>query len=263
MNFETFLVEFQKAKEAGRPFVVVTLVGHKGSVPQVLGARLIVNEAGYLSGTIGGGKLEKAAIDKSQSILTSNQTSLFQEWNLQNDLGMSCGGAVSLFFEVHQPKHKWQIVIFGAGHVAQELTRVLLRLNCEIRCIDARAEWLEKFPNSPKLNKVCVQNVPAYVDQLVAGDFVVIATMGHATDLPILEKILKSDLELPYLGVLGSEVKAGKLRTNILESGVSQMKVDSFFCPMGEEIGDNTPPEMAISIVAQLLRSKTQLNGQE
>ena len=256
MNFESFLIEFQKAKDSQKPFVVVTLVGHKGSVPQIMGARLIVSEAGYFSGTVGGGKLEKATIEKAKAYLNSNQSTFFHEWNLQTDLGMSCGGVVSLFFEVHHPRSKWHIVIFGAGHVSQELTRVLLRLNCRLTCVDSRGEWLEKLPSDPKLEKILQTHVPDYVGQLVSDDQVVIATMGHATDLPILQKILSSDIDLKYLGVLGSDLKAGKLRNNILEAGLSQKKTQSFYCPIGESIGDNTPAEMAISIVSQLLKAR-------
>lgn len=264
MNFETFLIDFQKAKESNKPFAVVTLVGHKGSVPQVLGARLIVDESGYIAGTVGGGKLENAAIEKAQEYLQKNEDqSHFQEWNLQTDIGMSCGGVAQLFFEIHHPKKKWSVVIFGAGHVAQELIRVLLRLECHVTCIDCREEWLGKLPQHPQLEKVFQGHMPDHVQHLTSDCYVVIATMGHSTDLPILQNIFSQNLQLPYLGVIGSDVKAQKLRQNILDSHFTIKQADSFFCPMGEDIGNNTPPEMAISIASQLLKVRGLVYGKE
>jgi xanthine dehydrogenase accessory factor len=264
MNFENFLIDFQRAKEANKPFAVVTLVGHKGSVPQELGARLIVNDAGYFSGTIGGGKLENAAIQKAKEYLKQNQVlSFFHEWNLQKDIGMSCGGVANLFFEIHHPKRQWSIVMFGAGHVGQELARVLLRMECHITCIDSREEWLSKLPNDQRLEKVHVPHMPDYVRKISPESYVVVATMGHSTDLPILQTIFSQNLKFPYLGVIGSDVKAKKLRQNILDSNFTTEQSESFFCPIGEALGNNTPPEMAISIAAQLLRVRGLVYGKE
>lgn len=254
MNFETFLIHFQKAKEAEENFVVVTLVGHVGSVPQESGARLIVTDKGYYAGTVGGGKLEKAAIESAQRYLKKNlNQSYFQEFNLQKDLGMSCGGEAKLFFEVHLTKKKWSIILFGAGHVIQELSRVLLRLECQITCVDSRSEWLEKLPNDSKLKKVHLDEMAEFATQLTNEDFVVTATMGHLSDLPILQAIEKAQVKLPYLGVIGSDLKAKRLKQNLIELGVSKEFVDSLQCPIGLEIGNNTPAEIAISITAQLL----------
>lgn len=255
MNFENFLADFERAKAQNQSFVVVTLVSHKGSVPQEMGARLIATEEGYFAGTIGGGKLENAAIQKAKEYLQKkSDRSYFHEWNLQTDIGMSCGGVVSLFFEIHHPQKLWHIVIFGAGHVGQELVRVLLRLECQITCIDSREEWLQNLPDDKHLEKKIMPHMPDYVRQLPSDAYVVIATMGHSTDLPILQTIFSQNLQFPYLGVIGSDVKAKKLRQNILDSQFTEEQSKSFFCPIGEEIGNNTPAEMAISITSQLLR---------
>ena len=263
MNFETFLSDFNRAKDNKKSFVVVTLVNSKGSAPQEVGARMIANSDGYFAGTIGGGKLENAAIQKSLEFLKTGQTgSHFFEWNLQKDIGMSCGGIVSLFFEIHNFKKIWNIAVFGAGHVSQELIRVLLRLECQITCIDSRTEWLQKLPESPKLQKQHVTIMESYVPSLAEDTFVVSATMGHSTDLPILAAILKTK-DLPYVGAIGSDVKAIKLRQNLRDLDINEKKVSSFFCPIGEDIGNNTPEEIAISITAQLLKVRTHFLAHE
>lgn len=257
MNFEKFLENFNQAKNLKKNFVVVTLVNSKGSAPQEVGARMIANADGYFAGTIGGGKLEKAAIEKSQEFLKAGATgSHFFEWNLQTDIKMSCGGVVSLFFEIHNFQKIWNIVIFGAGHVSQELTRVLLRLECQLTCVDSRPEWLEKLPQDLKLTKVLADPMEKFVPEIPEGSFVVSATMGHSTDLPILAEIYKGQ-RLPYVGAIGSDVKALKLKQNLRDLRISENQIKALHCPIGEDFGNNTPAEIAISITAQLLRLRS------
>ena len=182
----------------------------------------------------------------------------FQEWNLQKDIGMSCGGVVSLFFEIHNLSKVWNIVIFGAGHVSQELVRVLHRLECQIICVDSRPEWLEKLPaGDGKLQKVLANPMESFVPSIPEGAYIVSATMGHSTDLPVLAEVLKMSTARPYVGAIGSDVKAVKLRQNLRDLGLSEDRVNSVFCPIGEPFGNNTPAEIAVSITAQLLRVRS------
>ena len=254
MNFEQFLADFETAKARNEAFVVITLVNAKGSAPQEIGARMIVNFKGYFAGTIGGGKLEFTAIQQAKDYLLKKiKLPQFTHWNLQTDLKMSCGGEVSLFYEIHNPEVNWKIVIFGAGHVAQELICVLLRLECQITCYDTRPEWIEKLPKNKKLTSELVASLPEEIKNISNDCFVVLATMGHASDFPVLEAALKTK-SFQYLGVLGSEVKAKKMRQQLKESFFSTEQMNSYFCPTGENIGNNTPAEIAISICAQLLK---------
>jgi xanthine dehydrogenase accessory factor len=258
MNYETFLSDYERARTELGEFVVVTLTSFQGSAPQILGARMIASKLGYFSGTVGGGKLEKAAIEKCVQILSSDQKSAAEacSWNLQRDLGMSCGGSVTLLFEYQSMKPNWKIAIFGAGHVSQELTRVLGRLNCQIDVFDTRFEWIEKLPKDVRyLIPHLVTSLESEATSLPENTYVVVATMGHSTDLPVL-KALFNGRKFPYVGAIGSEVKAVKLRAGLLELGVSQADCDALHCPIGEDIGDNTPAEIAISIAAQLLRKR-------
>lgn len=260
MEFNLFLEKCSELKNDHVNFVIVTIVSFSGSIPQEIGAKMLVTQDGLFSGTIGGGKIENAAIVKAKELLLNQQlaSNLYIEWNLQKDIGMSCGGKMGLFFESCFNLASWSIVVFGAGHISQELIKVLLRLNCNIKCIDSREEWLSRFQPNPKLQLIKMSNLFEYVDKLEGHEFVAIATMGHATDLPILEKIFKLGLCLPYLGVIGSEVKALKLRKNLIDLAISEQQVQKFYCPMGEKIGNNTPAEIAISIVAQLLKVRDQ-----
>ena len=151
-----FIERLAELDRAGHPFVVVTLVDAVGSTPQDVGSKMLVNADGLVFGTVGGGRVEQQAIETAQQMLTQPQTSpsvVLVEWNLQRDVGMTCGGTVKLFFEGFN-LHRWRIVIFGAGHVAQALTRCLLNLDCQIVCIDSRPEWLSRTARIATVDRV-------------------------------------------------------------------------------------------------------------
>ncbi len=243
------------------PFVSVTMVAAIGSVPQEPGTKMLVTSEGLFHGTVGGGKVEKRAIQEAQAMLAEVEKhgprTRFVEWSLGKDIGMTCGGSVKLYFEVFNTG-EWTIVLFGAGHIAQALTRILVTLNCRILCIDPRRQWLEALPESPALRRVHAEDMVAEVAKLPEGAFIALMTMGHATDKPILLEILRTR-QFPYLGVIGSRAKAVQLQKDIEAAGLPDDCKGAFFCPMGLDLGNNDPQEIAISIVAQLLQERDRL----
>jgi xanthine dehydrogenase accessory factor len=255
-----FIEKLAELSRQGAPFVAVTMVETIGSTPQDVGSKMLVDASGLVFGTIGGGRVENQAIARAQQMLAVSgpQVELI-EWNLQRDVGMTCGGVVKLLFEVYNQR-EWRIVIFGAGHVAQSLARVLLELECHVTCVDSRDEWLAKLPNSPKLNKKQVSDPSAHVDQLAGNEFALCMTMGHRTDLPILTAILQSGKDFPYLGVIGSAAKRTVLVRELVESGIGPELADSFGCPIGLDIGTNQPGEIAVSVAAELIQVRAESN---
>ena len=248
-----FWAQFHRLQVAGTPFCCVTLVDEIGSVPAVRGAKMLVTRAGLAIGTVGGGKIEARALTLAREMLNATDGSRFEEWNLNRDLGMTCGGVARLYFEVFNVA-RWPIVIFGAGHVAQALVRVLLPLDCGLTCYDSRPEWLNQLPEGPGLQRVLCEDLAGAVPDLPARAFVVLMTMGHATDLPILRELLRRGF--PYIGVIGSKGKAAALRRALSQDGLGPEDCARFFCPMGLPLGNNHPHEIAISIAAQLLQQR-------
>ena len=235
-------------------YVVVTLIDYKGSVPQALGAKAIVTVSGLYDGTVGGGKVEAKAIRQAQEMLALKDAKacLVLEWNLTRDVGMTCGGVVQFLFEIHRPQ-AWNIVVFGAGHVAQELVPMLTKLDCAVTCIDQRQDWLDKIANSDNLKKIQSDKLEDQVKNYNSDCYFVLMTQGHATDLPVLSEILK--IHNPrYVGVIGSNTKALTLRTNLKNLDFSQEKIQSFHCPIGLKLGNSTPIEISHSVIAQLLQ---------
>lgn len=255
---------FEKADELarrGEDFVVFTWTKSMGHAPQELGAKAIVTRDGLQWGTVGGGKVEAKAIALGVDTLKNKKLSkapILLKWDLQTDVGMSCGGSVQMLMETF-PSQAWKVVVFGAGHVAQALVRNLALLDCHVTCLDARSEWLAKLPAaSDRLRIVQMENLPDFAPEIDAESYCVLVTKGHATDVPILKSLVnRSDLN--YLGVIGSTVKARRIKAELLDEGYSQDVIEKLRCPMGIGFKSHEPGEIAVSIIAELLLVK---NGQ-
>jgi xanthine dehydrogenase accessory factor len=234
-------------------YCLVTQIEIRGSAPQNLGAKIIVTESGLDQGTIGGGKIENHCIKFAQELLKKKDSNpSYYKWNLQKDIGMSCGGEVTILFEP-TILLSWPIVIFGAGHVSQALSRVLSKLKCHLICIDSRAEWIEKLQIA---NKITHHNPSELVANFDSNSFFLSMTMGHAHDVPILFEIFKHHPLCPYVGVIGSEIKGKKIKAELKQLGCSDAFIQKLKVPMGLPIGNNDPEEIAISIAAQLIQSR-------
>jgi xanthine dehydrogenase accessory factor len=204
---------------------------------------------------VGGGRVEKKAIDEALRLLSEGaENTHFVNWQLNRDVGMTCGGAVKLYFEAFNVA-TWNVVVFGAGHIAQALVPLLGSLDCRLTCLDTRAEWLDRIPPGPRLTKRLSTNLAGEVASLPDDAFVVLMTMGHATDSPILLEILRTR-RFPFLGVIGSRAKANILKKDIEAAGLPPEAQDAFFCPVGLPIGSNHPSEIAIAVAAQLLEKR-------
>lgn len=240
------------------PHALVILVETKGSAPQTAGAKMLVRSEGLPLGTVGGGKIEAAAIRFAREMLSQPDAAGIElrevEWNLQRDIGMTCGGAVRLLFHVRRFA-SWPIAVFGAGHIVQALVPLLQTLDATIHCFDHRPEWLEKLPPHPRFEPQLMENPAEAVKDLPAGSFILSITQGHGTDLPVLLEAFRRGC-FPFVGCIGSEVKARKLRSELEAAGIPRALVDTLHCPLGLPIGGNAPAEIAISIAAQLLQAR-------
>lgn len=243
------------------PFCMATIVDARGSIPQIVGARALFTRQGLAFGTVGGGRLETKCIETASQLLGDavQVRTRFERLNLFRDIGMTCAGEVSVYFEAHRPDLDWHVVVFGAGHVAQKLCRFLVELDCRVTCIDTRAEWLERLPRSPALEAVPVECHADGIGRIEPHSVVVVMTMGHATDLPVLRAIEAGGSPPGYLGVIGSKSKARILRRDLLRAGSDPAFASCIVCPIGDKVGDNTPGEIAVGIVSQLVRERSRV----
>lgn len=256
----TFYEQLVALERERAGFVLVTLVEALGSTPQDSGAKMLVSATGRYAGTIGGGRLEAKAIAFAQEMLTvAHAQPRFVTWTLKTDVGMTCGGSVKLYFEPHPAATAiWSIAIFGAGHIAQALLRVLAPLPCALLVSDPRAEWLEQLPTARNIRTIRHDQPSDLVPTLPEHTFLLCMTKGHASDRPIVERALK-ERSFPFIGVIGSEAKAQVLRRELVASGLGEERAGQFHCPLGLDFGTNHPHEIALSIAAQLLAERDRL----
>lgn len=258
-----YLHHASRLAERGIAFVTVTLVQPEGHVPQDIGAKAIVTAEGLAWGTVGGGRLEARAIEHARAMLGRAVDAAgvpqpvapeLVRYELARDLNMVCGGAASLFYEVATAA-TWNIVVFGAGHVAQATVALLSTFHCNLTCIDPRGEWLARLAPRPNLRTVLAPEPAEVVASLPPGAFVLCMTQGHATDLPIVRELVRAG-RFAFIGVIGSEPKARTLRSTLLKEGLPEAAVEAIRCPLGLPIGSNAPAEIAVSIAAQVLQSR-------
>lgn len=241
--------------------IIITLVDFKGSVPQTLGAKATVTLEGLIQGTVGGGKVEAKAIEFAADILKKPESPVCQlvTWNLNQDIGMTCGGVVTFLFELTRPQ-AWKIVVFGAGHVAQELIPMLTKLKCHVTCVDQRTEWLDRLLPAENLQKKIVEDPCQVVKEFSEDCYFVLMTQGHGTDLPILAELLRNHCNSPYIGVIGSKTKAMSLKAHLKKMDFTEEKINKYYCPIGLDLGNNTPVEISFSVIAQLIQKRDLLN---
>lgn len=261
---ESFYEQLAALEREGPAFILVMLTESLGSTPQDTGAKMLVTSAGLHTGTIGGGKVEAKALALAQEMLTAGATKpAFVNWMLKTDVGMTCGGAVKIYFEPHLgggAGAAWPIWIFGAGHVVQALVPVLAPLDCQLMVVDPRREWLDRLPRARNARYVQAEEPADLVPSMPDHAFLLCLTKGHASDRPVLQRAL-AERNFPFVGVIGSASKAAVLRRELAAAGLPAARAKQFHCPVGLSFGNSSPPEIALSIAAQLLTERDRLKA--
>ena len=246
----TLFGDIAQLEAEGRPFVLCTVTASHGSTPQKPGSRLVVLGDGSLRGTIGGGAIEKQVVDAALALLAdpAGETRTL-ETHLTHDLGMCCGGKMTVFLEKHGAPAS--LFIFGAGHVAKELAALAHHVGFLVTVVDERPEWLnaERFPFATRR----LEQPDVVAKSLIEGlqVFCCVITHDHPLDQACVEALVKK--QLAYLGVIGSQRKALRFRQRMEAAGFTADELARFESPMGVEIDALTPAEIAVSIVARLI----------
>lgn len=240
------------------PVVEVLIVKTQGSAPREAGTRMWVG-ATEVRGTIGGGNLEYTAIKIAREMLLSSETKRERRLALGDSLGQCCGGSVTLLFTREskmesESESRFDVVLFGAGHVGKEVARILERLPCRLTWVDPRPDV---FPEKVGANtRVVIEEEPAWmVDEAPPSAFYLVMTYSHALDLEIVERALKRN-DVAFLGLIGSESKAAKFHARLKAKGIDSSRL---VCPIGLFKGGKHPAEVAVSAVAQLLERRAQV----
>lgn len=239
------------------PFAWVTLIESKGSTPRHQASMIVLSE-GQIIGTIGGGPVEHEVVTQAQEAIQLRCSRIVEcvlNQNVEGGLNMHCGGTVKVHIEVYGSRP--YLILIGGGHVNEQVGKLAHSLNFEVIVIDDRSEFdLEKkYPYASKYfeGNAFEELIPKASHYFMKDSFVVIATKDH--DEGALRAILK--YETAYIGVISSRRKAVVIRENLSDLIGTQ----TVHMPIGLDIGAETPEEIALSILSEILMVKNKATG--
>lgn len=240
------VLERWRAKK--RRFVMATVTESRGFTPRKPGAHMLIAEDGETAGTIGGGAIEREVLDAARELLATGGSVTLKR-HLTQELGMCCGGEMAIFLEAIEPAPP--LVIFGAGYIAKPLAALAATCGFAVSVVDARADWAtaERFPAA----RVLLRDPEAWLREIeLRGDeFVVVVTHDHALDQRLVQALLRRPAR--FLGMIGSVPKQRKFALRLKAKGFGDAEIARLHTPLGLSIGADTPEEIAVSVMAQVI----------
>jgi len=236
----------------GEAYALATVVAHGGSSPRKAGAKMLIRKDGSSCGSVGGGRVEKETVAAALHALTTGEPRLL-EFILTEEHGFACGGSMSVFVEPCGQRPL--LVLFGAGHVGRAITHLAGGCGFRVVVVDERPDCAvqELLPGA---DRILCSPVPAAFAQLNLDreTAVIIATPGHLSDFDAVRGCLATDAG--FIGLLGSRRKREALMQTLAQEGFDSEQRNRIVTPVGLDIGAQTPEEIAVSIVAQLISLK-------
>jgi len=162
------------------------------------------------------------------------------------------GGGMKAFLELHHPP--WELVIVGAGHIAQPLCTMGALLGLRVTVLDDRPQFAtrERFPEANRVMAVDFSDPFAEVP-LHRWSHVVLVTRGHKYDYECLRRVLREKRLPAYVGMIGSRRRVRATFDALLKEGVPRESLEAVHAPIGLDIGGETPAEIALSVAAELV----------
>ncbi len=232
-----------------------SIVSSEGSSPARSGMKLAIPLEGEPFGNLGGGELEHHIIGMIKA--TQPTGSALHEYSLREDgsaaeisTGMICGGKVQVFVEALH--HVNKLYIIGAGHCGKALGHLARLCGYYVCLVDNR-------PDIISANLLEAAHEALYNDYTNLAEtipfgpeiLVVIMTHGHLHDKQVLQQCLREQCK--YLGMIGSKHKVAETFARLREQGFSTEELAECHAPVGLAIGSQTPYEIAVSIMAEII----------
>lgn len=232
--------------------VLATVVSKGGSAPREAGARMAVLPDGSSVGTVGGGILEKRVIEDALQVLGEGRPRLCRYDLIEEEsggVGAECGGRSEVFLEpVGSAPH---LMVLGAGHVGLALARLGRESGFKVTVVDDRPT----FADQARLEGVDVVRSspadPALRDLVTDQTAIAVVTRGHLTDRESLRNLLGT--RAFYIGMIGSKRKVAKEMAALESEGLDPARLGQVHAPIGLDIGAETPAEIAVSILAEIV----------
>ena len=261
----SLLRQLAEATDGGVAVASATVVDTSRSVPRRAGAKMLVFRDGSMAGTVGGGEMEARVVSEAVAALADGRCRLLSYRlvdPVRGDPGV-CGGDVRIFVEPHMPKPT--VIVMGYGHVGRAVAQLAHWLGFRVVATDDRP-LIEGDPggqpDSATVGSDAADGVPdelviGTVDDLLAGRTldpdvsVVLVTRNVDVDSAALPALLATDAG--YVGVMGSERRWATTRARLEAEGTDPGALDRVHAPIGIEVGAETPEEIALSIMAEVV----------
>jgi len=241
--------EVTRIKQKGGSALLATLISVDGDFPKGEGSKALIKSSGEKIGFLfDGGGLEQRILREGEGLLREKKPRVV---DLSSEKEDSPWEKVEVLLEpiFSEPT----VYIFGGGHVSQQLAPLAKMVHFKVVVIDDR-EMFANRSRFPEADEVIVSEFEECFDQLHINDtsYIVIVTRGHLYDGFVLEQAVKTSAQ--YIGMIGSKKKIRTLYQNLMKKGVTKETLDQVYAPIGIEINSETPEEIAVSIVAELIK---------
>jgi xanthine dehydrogenase accessory factor len=239
-------------EEAGINAALATVIHARGSVPRHAGTKMIIYADGSFEGTIGGGKLEDEVIKAARTAIQSGKSELlkykFQDPE-QGDVGV-CGGEMEVFVE--PLKSARTLIVIGAGHVGRAVAHLGQWLGFHVIVSDDREGFAipEQVPSADEYFTCEMGDLPGKLS-IGPQTYIVLTTRGVTIDAEGLPALLES--QAAYIGVIGSRRRWETTKSELRAKGMETGKLERVHSPTGLELHAETPQEIAVSILAEII----------
>lgn len=246
------LEELLRARQNRTLCALATVAATTGSVPRQTGSKMLVYNDGKISGTIGGGKFEALVVEDCLKSIAAKKTVL-KTYPLREDrpdsFGAICGGEVTIMIEPQNLNAA--IFLVGAGHCSLAIAKLASDCGMYVSVVEDRAELLENFPET---SKRVVANAAEFISQRDWHDdeALVLVSRNYELDREALSAALKKS-GAGYIGMIGSRRKVHRV-FDALKQVAPVEKLKDVYAPIGLDIGADSPAEIAVSVIGEILQ---------
>ncbi|HEX7614560.1 MAG TPA: XdhC/CoxI family protein [Thermoanaerobaculia bacterium] len=255
MSHQLFTELPQLLEQHGR-LAMATVVSVVGSTPRETTARMLILPDGDTTGTIGGGKFESLVVADARKLLDGHGLPFTRDYAFvpagENAFGAVCGGTATVLLEIVERAPR--LLVVGAGHCGRALARAAAFSGYAVTVADEREEQLDAAAFPPGVRLVHVKDDYSDLPLPEPADFVAIVSRGHVTDGLAFRRLRHEPVA--YLGMIGSKTKRKALFDELRKEGFTEDELNRAKNPIGLEIGAESPEEIAIAIVAELIATR-------
>jgi xanthine dehydrogenase accessory factor len=256
-----FYEEILKLRSEGRRGALATIVTAKGSTPREVGAKMLIYEDGKFLGSIGGGCMEAEVWQEAMKVMEEDKPKILHldlTGRNAEDVGMICGGVMDVYLEPIAPTPR--VYIFGGGHISLFVSKISSMVGFQVVVIDERPQFASK-ERFPEADEVIAEDFEMVLPKLKVNrsSYLVIVTRGHTYDQEVLDWALGQ--EVRYIGMIGSRVKIRTVYDNLKGKGIKPEQLQQVHAPIGLDLGALTPEEIAVSIVAEMIKVRREKGG--